>query len=312
MERVTVSKPRPQGDQGAAEAGECPACGGGSFARVVAAPGLAERRCRGCGLLVGELTPRGQVQPEFARVNEDGYLRSVGTARRRQAGPILDLIAQHVRPGSSVLDVGCSFGFFLHAARERGYHVQGIEPDAQAWAYAERLLGTGTVTKGWFTGHTAKADVLVTLDVLEHIPVTEHAAFASSVHDSLRAGGLWVIKVPSSEGLYYRLSRLAARAVPRIGEPLIRRMWQTEYEYPHLVYFHRKALDLWLRSHSFLPVASTFLPEIPPGTVLDRLTTDGAISRPAACALAPAVYAITALDRLRGRTDALVTVARPA
>ena len=43
---------------------------------------------------------------------------------------ILSFLRPHVRPGARVLDVGCGFGSFLLRAREAGYAVAGIEPDA--------------------------------------------------------------------------------------------------------------------------------------------------------------------------------------
>ena len=288
----------------------CPACGSARFAARSLA-GIVEHRCVACGLRIGEFTRQGPPTPEFERVDEARYLKAVGAARHRQARPMMDLLRRHATPGATVLDVGCSFGFFLDAARQAGFKVRGVEPDAQAWQHATSLLGDGVVEHGWFTGDDeGSADVVATLDVLEHIPPNEHAAFARSIQRALVPGGLWVIKVPSSEGLYYRLSRLAARLVPRAGETLLRRMWQTEYEYPHTVYFDRSSLVRWLQRHGFELLTTRYLPEVPPGTAVDRLTTDGAIGRWTARLLAPALLAVTAVDALRRRSDALVAIAR--
>ena len=288
----------------------CPACDGARFADQ-SLTGIVEHHCLTCGLRIGEFTPQGPLTSEFERVDEARYLRAVGTARRRQARPMLDLLRRHSAPGSTVLDVGCSFGFFLDAARQTGFKVRGVEPDAQAWQHATSLLGDGVVEHGWFTGDDeGSADVVATLDVLEHIPPNEHAAFARSIQRALVPGGLWLIKVPSSEGLYYRLSRLAAGLAPRVGETLLRRMWQTEYEYPHTVYFDRPSLTCWLERHGFELLSTRYLPEVPLGTAVDRLTTDGAIGRWTARLLAPALLAVTAVDALRRRSDALVAIAR--
>ena len=48
--------------------------------------------------------------------------------------------------------------------------------------------------------------------------------------------------MPSTEGLYYKVSALMARVAPAVGATLMRRLWQTDYEFPHTVYFDRASL----------------------------------------------------------------------
>ena len=92
----------------------------------------------------------------------------------------------------------------------------------------------------------------------------------------------------------------------------MRRLWQTDYEFPHTVYFNRASLQMWLKRHGFAVVDTCYLPEVPIRTVIDRLTHDGDIKRAQAYALVPAVAVINALERLRRRSDALVVLARRA
>jgi hypothetical protein len=88
------------------------------------------------------------------------------------------------------------------------------------------------------------------------------------------------------------------------------RLWQTDYEFPHTVYFDRRSLQGWLHHHGFTLVDFRYLPEVPTRTIIDRLTHDGDISRRQAYALVPAVYLINAVEWLRRRSDALVVLAR--
>jgi 2-polyprenyl-3-methyl-5-hydroxy-6-metoxy-1,4-benzoquinol methylase len=292
----------------------CPACGGAAFTLRDVLPDIRTRTCDSCRLIFSTIHRTGPAVPEFALVDEEAYLRSVGESRRRQAEQILASLIRHVRPGARLLDVGCSFGFFLLAARRAGFQIRGLEPDPQAFEYAGRLLGEGIVHQGILGGDSqpaGSADVVSTLDVIEHIPDEQHETFAGTVRETLAPGGVWVIKVPSTEGLYYKLSDLLARTYPRIGASLIRRMWQTRYEYPHLVYFSRRSLSLWLRRFGFDVLGHLYLPEVPIGTIIDRLTTDGDIRRATACLVAPAVLGVTLVDSLRGRSDGLVMFARP-
>jgi SAM-dependent methyltransferase len=299
---------------GAAVARPCPSCGGTLFTDRRVLPDLATSTCSSCGLILSTGERSGSAVPEFALVDPDGYLRSVGASRRRQAAEILPWLTRHVPPGATLLDVGCSFGFFLEAAREAGFRIRGIEPDPQAYAYAQTLLGEGIVRQGTLDGDTAapaSADVVATLDVIEHIAPDDHQAFAGVIRSVLRPGGVWVIKVPSTEGLYYKMSDLLVRLYPRAGASLVRRLWQTRYEYPHLVYFSLQSLHLWLERFGFRVVGSRYLPEVPAGTIIDRLTTDGEIGRANAYLAVPAVLGVTLIDSIRRKSDALVVFTRP-
>ena len=291
----------------------CPACGGSDFADRRVADSLFTHTCSSCGLILSSMTRRKPKLGQYANVDLRAYLTSVGALRHEQSSKILAFLAPYVSPGARVLDVGCGFGSFLLPAKEAGYAVAGIEPDEHACASACDVLGSDVVKRGTLLQvppSAGSADVIATLDVLEHVPPAEHAAFARAIADVLAPGGVWVIKVPSTEGLYYRSSAMVTRVAPRIGVTFMRRLWQTDYEFPHTVYFDRKSLLCWLQRHGFAMVDFLYLPEVPSSTIIDRLTHDGDIGRFQAYCLAPAVYAINVIEWLRRRSDALVVLAR--
>lgn len=292
----------------------CSACDGSEFTDRRILPDLLTRTCASCGLVFSAIEWSGPSVAEFTLVDQDTYLRSVGETRRLQARPILEVLSRYAAPGARLLDVGCSFGFFLLAARRAGFQISGIEPDLQAHDYACRLLGDDVVRHGVLDGESLEprsADIISTLDVIEHIPPAEHDAFAATVRQTLTPQGVWVIKVPTTEGLYYKLSDLAVRTYPRAGARLIRRMWQTRYEYPHLVYFSLRSLTTELERLGFMVITYRYVPEVPTRTVIDRLSTDGDISRRAAWIAAPAVVAVNLIESVRGKSDGLVVFARP-
>jgi 2-polyprenyl-3-methyl-5-hydroxy-6-metoxy-1,4-benzoquinol methylase len=244
-------------------------------------------------------------------VDEAAYRRSVGEVRRRQAVDILSLLRRHVSVGATLLDVGCSFGFFLLEARRAGFDVRGVEPDLQAFEGARAVLGDGVVSLGLLSPETAapgSSDVVCTLDVIEHIAPPEQETFARQIAETLAPGGIWVIKVPTTEGLYYKLSDLLVRA--RLGASFVRRLWQTRYEFPHLVYFSRASLIRWLHRYGFEVIAHRYLQEVPNDTVVDRLTTDHDISRSRALLLAPVVVGVNLIEAARRKSDSLVVLAR--
>jgi 2-polyprenyl-3-methyl-5-hydroxy-6-metoxy-1,4-benzoquinol methylase len=292
---------------------QCPACGGASFADRRIAEGLTTHTCRGCGLILSSMSRRKPKVGQYANVDLRAYLTSVGALRHEQSSAILSFLQPHAAAPARVLDIGCGFGSFLRRAQEAGYRVSGIEPDEHACAGAARLLGEGIVSHGTLQQvmpADGSADVIATLDVLEHVPPADQTAFADLITRVLSPGGLWVIKVPSTEGLYYRMSEMLARIGPALGATFMRRLWQTEYEFPHTVYFDRHTLQRWLHRHGFTVVDVRYIPEVPTRTVIDRLSHDGDISRARAYALAPAVCLINAIEWLRGRSDALVVLAR--
>ncbi len=290
----------------------CPACGARRFRDRDVLPGLVTHTCTQCGLILSTIERMGDTVSEFALVDEDAYRNSVGAVRQRQAVQILSLVRRHVPPGSRLLDVGCSFGFFLLEARRAGFDVRGIEPDLQAFEGARAALGEDVVRPGLLSSDTAppgSADVICTLDVIEHIVPEEHEAFARQLAETLAPGGIWVIKVPTTEGLYYRVSDLFVRA--GMGASFVRRLWQTRYEFPHLAYFSLSTLTRWLARYGFEVLDHRYPQEVPNDTVLDRLTTDHDITRSRAYVLAPAVVGVNLVEAIRGKSDSLVVLARP-
>lgn len=276
----------------------CPVCGGERFdERVIAS--LTIRRCVACGLRISRIEPDADRRgTNYADVDDRAYLESIGCVRRAQGEEIVGFVREHGGAGEW-LDVGCGFGYVLEAAQSAGFRVRGIEPDPNAARAArERAL---EIEQGLLEEFTPSADVLSTLDVLEHLD--DINAFAELVKRKARV--LWVIKVPSSEGLFFRV----AHALRIDGA--VKRLWQSEYASPHTVYFDLPTLTRFLAGHGFEVVAWRYLDEVPNGTVVDRLTLDGSMPPWKARLAVPLFFVINRIERLRGKSDALVVLARP-
>ncbi len=271
----------------------CPVCGGERFASSTIA-GLDLRRCRTCGLRISAIA--GGAGTNYADVDDEAYLQSIGRVRREQGQAIVAFVREHER-GGEWLDVGCGFGYVLEAARAAGFRVRGLEPDAKAAKAARDRVGN--VEQGVLDERTPAADILSTLDVIEHLH--DLNAFAELVKRKARA--MWVIKVPSSEGAFFRIAHAL-----RIGRA-VKRLWQSEYEHPHRVYFDQPSLTRFLTRHEFEVVAVRYLPEMPTSTVVDRLTLDGRVPRWKARLALPLFFAVNLLERMRGKSDAIVVLA---
>lgn len=106
------------------------------------------------------------------------------------------LLAQHAKPGSSVLDYGCGVGHFLQAVKDEGMLPFGVEFDEKAAASAATSAGCPVVTVADLESLASPPsfDVLHLGDVLEHLP--DPAATLAALLVLLRSGGLLFVEGP--------------------------------------------------------------------------------------------------------------------
>lgn len=292
---------------------ECPVCGNHRFSIKELIPNVRIEICAQCGFLISDITRTGPIKPKFSLINDEAYERSVGIVRQHQAGEILDFVRQYAKQGGDWLGVGCGFGYLLFEAQQSGFKVFGVEPDEQAARRARALIGDDVVQHGSMSDEVRadeSADIVSMLDVLEHVPVDALSDFTRMIHQKLRPNGLCVIKVPSTEGLYFNVAHRLLPFGGSIMSGVIKRLWQSEYEHPHAVYFNQRTLRRFLENHGYEVVATKFLADVPNSTVMDRLLMDNSIQRWQAILIAPTLYLINAIEKVRGKSDALLVLAR--
>ncbi len=102
--------------------------------------------------------------------------------------------------GKKLLDVGCSYGFFMDVAQKQGWEVYGCELSKKQSAYASQIhknvcnqpLGQCGFKENYF-------DVIVLYDVLEH--VTSPSVFLKEAMRFLKKGGVVAITTPDFSSL---------------------------------------------------------------------------------------------------------------
>jgi SAM-dependent methyltransferase len=143
-----------------------------------------------------------------------------------------------------------------------------VEPDESIFN-ATKARGL-EVAHGYFPqalDPSSKFDIIAFNDVLEHIPTVEGALTACKEH--LNPDGLLLINLPSSNGFFYRLSKLLAR-VGICG--FFDRMWQKGMPSPHVHYFNQKNLTELLGNHQFKVVQTGTLDVLHAKGLYTRLT----------------------------------------
>lgn len=178
----------------------CPACGRDEWSADLRAGEHALVRCR-CGMRALDRAPDAGAA---LHDNENMYgaeeynawyrtMRDALTARYRN--DLAEIERLHPHRGA-ILDVGCSYGWFLEVAAERGWRTAGIEAtDATAREAREAGLDvrTGTIEAAGYD--EASFDVVCLWDVLEHVPQIDR--FLAEIHRVLKPGGLLAINSPN-------------------------------------------------------------------------------------------------------------------
>lgn len=115
------------------------------------------------------------------------------------------LLAEIVPPGSGrrIVDVGCGTGANI-ASLADAYACRGIDPSTEGIELARARFPEVQFTCGLapdaFGPEERDADVMLAMDVMEHVP--DDFAFASGLLGALEPGGHLLVTVPADESLW--------------------------------------------------------------------------------------------------------------
>ena len=225
----------------------CAVCGALAYQPLVVRNGHQVVRCRQCRLVYVSPRPRSRGPIDALYTDEsysEGQVSSAASAgRMREAAWRLDRLERYIHRRGRLLDVGCSAGSFLIAARDRGWDVRGIDVSPAAVNHAHRAHGldvsVATLEESGFARHSF--DVVTVFECIEHM-LDPRAALDAAAR-LLRRGGLLVITTPNVDGF-----------VPRITYWTLGRTlgaWEHPTPPHHLYQFSRRTLTTLLRDSGF-------------------------------------------------------------
>lgn len=155
----------------------------------------------------------------------------------------------------TLLDIGCSFGYFLNRCSKEGFNTLGIEPSRYAAKFAREELGLNVLNSGYqsldLDQYQNTFDIIHIQEALDHLLNPLH--FFSICHNHLlKPGGLLCIETAN------QFNKMQMAAVKELQIP----MWWIVPD--HISYFDRPSLLEVASSYGFslIEECSTFPMEL--------------------------------------------------
>ena len=188
---------------------ECLLCGNSTANRLLFQLSRPVVKCRACNLVFA--VPKDSIA-QSRDYNESYYRQGIYAdyleeriSIGKNAGRILRELETLVR-GRTLLDVGCAAGFFLEAARARGWTVRGLDVSSYASEYARRELNldveSGSIEST--TESSSKFDVVTLWDTIEHLSRPDLALI--NIRRRLKSEGMLALTTGDYGSLLRRLT----------------------------------------------------------------------------------------------------------
>lgn len=187
--------------------GLCHLCGQSDKEKIFSENEWRVYKCISCGLGVLDPLPSDE---EIAKLYNEEYCKEqfveggeIGSAdfkkRLRNEKHRVLLFNRIIKKGK-VLDVGCGYGYFLAACREKGYEVQGLDISDWSAEYTRKKLNIPVFIGGLdkFEKEHHSFDVITMWHFLEHTRNPRQILLQAK--KMLKADGLLVVEVPNYEG----------------------------------------------------------------------------------------------------------------
>jgi SAM-dependent methyltransferase len=185
----------------------CPHCGANDLETLARKWAVVRiRRCRQCALALTDPIYRSRLGNLYDRL----YAGQGSTTELPDAERLTALVAsgfagsdkdfrvrvarlRELGPGRRLLEVGSSWGYFLHQAAAGGFEATGVEIGSRRAEYGRSRLGV-RILPGLDALSPGSFDVVYTSHVLEHF--TDLSGVFPRLHELLVPGGALVVEVP--------------------------------------------------------------------------------------------------------------------
>jgi 2-polyprenyl-3-methyl-5-hydroxy-6-metoxy-1,4-benzoquinol methylase len=219
----------------------CSYCGCRDYSTVVSGPTVPIIRCTQCGVMrqgwVSESVKGSQIFVDYAGGLER-FRRQKAEKEAAQKGDFLrisDRLEQLLPDKGRLLEIGCAMGTTLNAFREKGWQVQGVEPEKYSAEIARSEYGLEVVSVPFQEAGLPKEsfDAILLLHVIEH--VCDPFKALCDIRTLVRPGGYLVLETPRYDTLTFHILRGRERSVI----------------HDHLHYFTRKSMVVMCRDAGF-------------------------------------------------------------
>lgn len=122
---------------------------------------------------------------------------------------ILEALDEH--KGKRILDLGCGEGVFVRRLRELGHDVRGLDLH-----YQSDVVERGSMLDAPFSDESF--DIVLCLDVLEHLQYAEQDVAIREIQRMLKPGGLLIATLPNLAHFASRVSFLLLGKLLRTAE----------------------------------------------------------------------------------------------
>ena len=240
MTVLTQFTRRPHGDAAGLEEVACPGCGSERRTPLlvgrdpISLDAFPVVRCSECQLAY--LSPRPNAE-RLAAYYPSRYFGARHPIFKKQLMALRTRELGRPIPGARLLDIGCGYGDFILACKQRGWEVVGAEQAASPIFDRREELGLDIVTvEDLAELPDASFDVITLWHVFEHL--ADPRALLREIRRLLKVGGRLLIEVPNFGGWHGRFGGAAWHHldVPR-----------------HLLHFSRTTLTEMLASQQFVP-----------------------------------------------------------